>query len=80
MNESGGTDFNPQKWGASVRGQTENSLTLTVFTPASAPVGEWGVTVRTIVDAPGGVEESLTWQYKHDDEFSLIFNPWCKGE
>ncbi|XP_071089058.1 annulin-like [Haliotis cracherodii] len=78
VDESGYTSFDKKTWGASVVRQEDKSLTLSVFAPAYIPVGEWDFSVTTIVDVEDG--EDLIWEYKHNEQIYIIFNPWCKDD
>ncbi|XP_046549069.1 protein-glutamine gamma-glutamyltransferase K-like isoform X2 [Haliotis rubra] len=79
VDETGATKYKPKKWGATVTGQEGNTLTLSVFVPASTPIGEWEFAVKTVVDVKDG--KDLFWQYNHTaDYINIIFNPWCKED
>ncbi|XP_046549067.1 annulin-like isoform X2 [Haliotis rubra] len=78
VDETGSKKYKPRKWGASLVSQKENSLTLSVFAPASIPIGEWEFSVKTIVDVKDG--KDLIWQYNHNEDINIIFNPFCKED
>ncbi|XP_046544204.1 annulin-like [Haliotis rubra] len=79
VDETGATKYKPKCWGATVIGQKGNSLTLSVFVPATVPIGEWEFAVQTIVDVKDG--KNIVWQYDHTaDAIDIIFNPWCKED
>ncbi|XP_046364579.2 protein-glutamine gamma-glutamyltransferase E-like isoform X1 [Haliotis rufescens] len=72
------TSYKPRRWGATIAKKGDNSLTVEVFSPASTPVGVWDLIVRTTVDVENG--KDLVWQYNHNDDIIIIFNPWCKED
>ncbi|XP_071092235.1 annulin-like isoform X1 [Haliotis cracherodii] len=79
VDETGATKYKPKKWGATVISQEGNTLTLSVFVPATAPIGEWEFAIRTIVDVKDGKDQF--WQYNHTEDYiNIIFNPWCKED
>ncbi|XP_067652853.1 protein-glutamine gamma-glutamyltransferase 4-like [Haliotis asinina] len=78
LEESNATPYKPRKWGASLVKKAGKSLTVSVFIPASSPVGEWEVSVNTVVDVKDG--EDIVWTYTHDEEVIVLFNPWCKED
>ncbi|XP_067652851.1 annulin-like isoform X2 [Haliotis asinina] len=78
VDETGSKKYKPKKWGASLVSQKGNSLTLSVFAPASTPIGEWEFSVKTIVDVKDG--KDLIWQYNHNEDINIIFNPFCKED
>ncbi|XP_046566653.1 protein-glutamine gamma-glutamyltransferase K-like [Haliotis rubra] len=78
VTEDEDTSYKPRKWGATVVKKGGNSLTVEVFSPASTPIGVWDLIVRTTVDVENG--KDLIWQYNHNDDIIIIFNPWCKDD
>ncbi|XP_071092226.1 protein-glutamine gamma-glutamyltransferase K-like [Haliotis cracherodii] len=78
VTEDQDTSYKPRRWGATVVKKGGNSLTVEVFSPASSPVGVWDLIVRTIVDVENG--KDLVWQYNHNEDVNIIFNPWCKED
>ncbi|XP_048253231.1 annulin-like [Haliotis rufescens] len=79
VDETGATKYKPNNWGATVTGQEGNSLTLSVFIPATTPIGEWEFAIQTIVDVKD--DKNIIWQYNHTaDVIDIIFNPWCKED
>ncbi|XP_071092231.1 annulin-like isoform X1 [Haliotis cracherodii] len=78
VDETGSKKYKPKKWGASLVSQKGNSLTVSVFAPASIPVGEWEFSVKTIVDVKDG--KDLIWQYNHNEDINILFNPFCEED
>ncbi|XP_048253551.1 protein-glutamine gamma-glutamyltransferase E-like [Haliotis rufescens] len=78
LEESGAAPYKPRKWGANLVKKKEKSLTVSVFIPASSSVGEWELSVSTVVDVKDG--EDIVWKYNHDEEVIVLFNPWCKED
>ncbi|XP_046566210.1 annulin-like [Haliotis rubra] len=78
VGEGRDTSYKPRRWGAIIAKKGGNSLTVEVFSPASTPVGVWDLIVRTTVDVENG--KDLIWQYNHNEDINIIFNPWCKED
>ncbi|XP_046549070.1 protein-glutamine gamma-glutamyltransferase K-like isoform X1 [Haliotis rubra] len=78
VGEGRDTSYKPRRWGAIIAKKGDRSLTVEVFSPASTPVGVWDLIVRTTVDVENG--KDLIWQYNHNEDINIIFNPWCKED
>ncbi|XP_074068010.1 protein-glutamine gamma-glutamyltransferase 2 [Macrotis lagotis] len=59
-------------WTASVVGQEDNKLSLTISPPASAPVGFYKLSMETFTGSHNKTS-SIT-------SFVLLFNPWCQAD
>ncbi|XP_048253549.1 annulin-like [Haliotis rufescens] len=70
--------YSRTKWGATCVGQDATSLTLAIFVPAHTPVGEWEFSITAVVEAKEDCE--VIWQYTHNEDVAIIFNPWCRED
>ncbi|NXY21915.1 EPB42 protein, partial [Atrichornis clamosus] len=57
-----------KQWSAAVEEQDPNFWTLSVHTPASAPIGQYTLLLRASKSS------------HHLGSFTLLFNPWCRDD
>jgi len=52
-----------------------------VHVPANCIVGEWNVSVKSYAEGKdeNGKDKTLIYQYNHDEDITILFNPWCPG-
>ncbi|XP_046549073.1 annulin-like [Haliotis rubra] len=72
------TSYSRAKWRATCVGQDATSVTLAIFVPATTPVGEWEFSITVVVDSKEDSE--VIWQYTHNEDVTIIFNPWCRED
>ncbi|RUS86844.1 hypothetical protein EGW08_005381 [Elysia chlorotica] len=67
----------PREWGARILSQSENSLTVGVYSPPDVIVGEWEYAVRTIKVKDGKDEN---YECEGSEEVIILLNPWCQDD
>lgn len=82
LNEKGDRKFKPNKWGATLQDKNANKATILVNIPCNCIIGEWNFTIQTFSLGKGEKHENeiKIWQYEHDGDITILFNPWCKRD
>ncbi|RUS86845.1 hypothetical protein EGW08_005382 [Elysia chlorotica] len=70
-------DVQSREWGARILSQSENSLTVGVYSPPDVIVGEWEYAVRT-VKVKDGKDEN--YECEGSEEVIILLNPWCQDD
>lgn len=65
----------PNEWGAFIKSKSDNSLKVTITTPASIPVGKWMLKIDVVKSEDNNVN---VFRYEHKDPVYILFNPWCQ--
>lgn len=66
-----------KEWGAWIMKNEDKELTVRINTPPTCYVGIWQLQVETIQKADN---KKVIFEYNHDQEIYILFNPWCKGK
>ncbi|XP_041376717.1 uncharacterized protein LOC121389177 [Gigantopelta aegis] len=77
--EEGEVEYKPSRWGARIMKCVNNTVDVAVFPPCTCYIGEWELSVKTIVQGkdPNDVD---VWEYECPDDVTILFNPWCKDD
>ncbi|KAJ8303344.1 hypothetical protein KUTeg_019740 [Tegillarca granosa] len=67
----------PLRWGAKIKTNTGNKLTVKVFTPPTICVGKWKFMVDVIKKSD---TRSKVDRYHCKELIYMLFNPWCKDD
>ncbi|KAK3745808.1 hypothetical protein RRG08_030681 [Elysia crispata] len=70
-------DTESKEWGARILSQSDNTLTVGVYSPPDAIIGEWEYAVRT-VKVKGGKDEN--YECEGSEEVIILLNPWCQDD
>ena len=54
-----------------------NTVRLSIMPPANAITGQYEIFIETKSKNSSG--EILTYRYKHEEQFYILFNAWCAG-
>lgn len=65
-----------KEWGAWIINKEDKRLTVRVNTPPSCYIGIWSLQIETLKKAEKG---TIVFEYTHDQDIYVLFNPWCKG-
>lgn len=66
-----------KEWGAWIMKNEDKELTVRINTPPTCYVGIWQLQVETIQKADN---KKVIFEYNHDQEIYILFNPWCKDD
>ena len=78
MVEEGEVEYKPFQWGARLMKSVKNVIDIAVFPPCTCSIGEWEISVKTLVQGKDG-DDVTVWEYQCPDDVTVLFNPWCKG-
>lgn len=65
-----------KEWGAWILNNEEKKLSVRINTPPTCYVGIWKLQVETIKKVDN---KKIIFEYTHDQDIYVLFNPWCKG-
>ncbi|XP_052062412.1 hemocyte protein-glutamine gamma-glutamyltransferase-like isoform X2 [Mytilus californianus] len=66
-----------KEWGAWIMKNEDKELTVRINTPPTCYVGIWQLQVETIQKADN---KKVIFEYTHDQDIYILFNPWCKDD
>ena len=64
-------------WSAKKKSAVDNTLTISVTPSARAIIGKYSLFVESGTTGDNGNQQ--TNRTKFEDNFIVLFNPWCKG-
>ncbi|XP_067649518.1 annulin-like [Haliotis asinina] len=67
----------PKEWGAKIKKQNGQVLTVTVFTPPTCFVAKWNFKLDVIKKKD---DKKVIFRYNHKDQIYILFNPWCRDD
>ncbi|XP_046550892.1 protein-glutamine gamma-glutamyltransferase K-like [Haliotis rubra] len=67
----------PKQWGAKIKKQSDQVLTVTVFTPPTCYVAKWNFKLDVIKKKD---DKKIIFRYNHKDQIYILFNPWCRDD
>ncbi|XP_068710899.1 protein-glutamine gamma-glutamyltransferase K-like [Montipora foliosa] len=65
----------PVAWGMQIKEAGGNTVRLSIMPPANAITGQYEIFIETKSKNSSG--EILTYRYKHEEQFYILFNAWC---
>jgi len=65
-----------KEWGAWILKNEDKKLSVRINTPPTCYVGIWKLQVETIKKVDN---KNIIFEYTHDQDIYVLFNPWCKG-
>ena len=65
-----------KEWGAWILNNDAKTLSVRINTPPTCYVGIWKLQIETIKKADN---KNIIFEYIHDQDIYILFNPWCKG-
>ncbi|XP_053385851.1 hemocyte protein-glutamine gamma-glutamyltransferase-like [Mercenaria mercenaria] len=67
----------PKEWGAYIKTNEENYLSLVVNTSSTCAVRKWWLKIDVVKRSKANVD---VFRYIHTSPIYIFFNPWCKGK
>ncbi|KAL4234353.1 hypothetical protein ACF0H5_006001 [Mactra antiquata] len=82
IDEDGKKTYNADKWGGYLESCDGNKINVMVYIAADCIVGEWTLSVRTFARGKDkqGKPKTKIYQWEHDEDINILFNPWCKDD
>lgn len=82
VDESGNKKSKPDEWGATLQSKDGNDVTIVITIPCNCIIGEWNFSVKTVSEGKDkdGKNKTLIFQYDHNEDITILFNPWCKDD
>lgn len=66
-----------KEWGAWILKNDKKKLSVRINTPPTCYVGIWKFQVETIQKSD---QKKIVFEYTHDQDIYILFNPWCKDD
>ena len=79
VDESGKLKSDQDNWVIRLVGKSGNDVKLGITPSSECMIGEWTFSILT-TSFLGEEETPETLKYLHNDEITILLNPWCKSK